>query len=126
MLLSPVLQTQGLWDYVSTMTLTSYDNEDFFAILKYLLLRNHDWRENVLTWSSYNAHSALKSSEEKSAVTWSNQEPKFLYLKLSQLKNQCHKHIGFNKKICTNLFRTCMPQSQILFKKQDMEKVPNG
>jgi hypothetical protein len=126
MLLSLVLQTQGLWDYVSTMTLTSYDNEDFFAILNYLILRNHDCRENVLTWSSYNAHSALKSSEKKSAVTWSNQELKFLYLKLSQLKNQCHKHTGFNKKICTNLFCTCMPQSHILFKKQDMEKVPNG
>jgi hypothetical protein len=108
MLFSLLLQTEGLWDYISMMTLTSYDNEDFFAILNYLLLRNHDWCETVLTWSSYNGHSALNFLK-KSTVTWSNQELKFLYLKLSPLKNQCHKNIGFNKKICTNLFLTCMP-----------------
>jgi len=65
------------------MTLTSYDDEDFFAILNYLLLRNHYWCETVLTWSCYNAHNALKYSEEKSAVTWLNQEQKFSYLTVS-------------------------------------------
>ena len=44
----------------------------------------------------------------------------------SPLKNQCHKHTGFNKKICTNLFPTSMPQSHIIFKKQGMEEVANG
>jgi hypothetical protein len=65
------------------MPLTTYDDENFFAISNYLLLRNHDWWETVLTWSCYNVNSALKSSEEKSAVTWSNQEQKFLYLTVS-------------------------------------------
>jgi hypothetical protein len=65
------------------MTLTTYDDKNFFAILNYLLLRNHDWWETVLTWSCYNVHSALKSSKEKSTVTWSNQEQKFLYLTVS-------------------------------------------
>jgi hypothetical protein len=65
------------------MTLTSYDEEDFFAILNYLLLRNHDWWETVLTWSCYSVHCALISSEEKPTVTWWNQEQKFLYFTVS-------------------------------------------
>jgi hypothetical protein len=55
----------GLYKYM--MTLTSYDDKDSFAILNYLLLRNRDWWDSILSWSCYNAHNALKYSEDKSA-----------------------------------------------------------
>jgi hypothetical protein len=97
----------------------------FLCNIEFLLLRNHDcW--DFLDLQLLQCRQCTKTFWRKISCNIVEPRTKVFVPSESPLQNQCHKHTGFNKKICTNLFPTCMPQTHIIFKKQGMEKVPNG